>query len=284
MTRRAHDQTLICEELAWECVANSSEFLAFILHQCSHSLFQHIAFNHQHSNLVWYLTPSVNWKKCPHPTEQNPYSPFCKGGCPLFFITGPETFKRENMTDMYLISVILASFLIIPFALKTFSPFLWMDILYCRDLLRILVTFVSRRRRRPFFLVLDRFLEQTAANPDKLFIVFENERYSYTYTDKRSNKTANALQSHPGYEAGDTVALFMGNEPAFVFTWLALAKLGSPVSLLNHNIRTKSLLHCFNCCKAKVLIAASGLCTSGCKDCFNTRVEGKGLNIFIIRI
>nr|XP_046248188.1 very long-chain acyl-CoA synthetase [Scatophagus argus] len=163
------------------------------------------------------------------------------------------------MMGIYLLSVIFAGILIIPFALKTFSPFLWMDVLYFRDLLRILVTFVSRRRRRPFFFVLDRFLEQTAANPDKLFIVFENEGYSYTHTDKRSNKIANALQSHPGFKAGDTVALFMGNEPAFLFTWLALAKLGSPVSLLNPNIRSKSLLHCFNCCKAKVLIAASEL-------------------------
>lgn len=160
---------------------------------------------------------------------------------------------------MYLISVILASILVLPFALKTFSPYLWMDILYFRVLLRILVTFVSRRRRRPLFFVLDRFLEQTAAHPDKLFIVFGSERYSYAYTDTRSNQIANALQSHPRYKAGDTVALFMGNEPAFMFTWLALAKLGSPVALLNHNIRTKCLLHCFNCCKAKVLIAAPGM-------------------------
>uniref|UniRef100_A0A8C4GGK5 Long-chain-fatty-acid--CoA ligase n=1 Tax=Dicentrarchus labrax TaxID=13489 RepID=A0A8C4GGK5_DICLA len=116
------------------------------------------------------------------------------------------------------------------------------DILYCEE--------------GDLFFVLDRFLEQTAAHPDKLFIVFENEGYSYKYTDTRSNKTANALQSHPGYKVGDTVALFMGNEPAFMFTWLALAKLGSPVALLNHNIRNKSLLHCFNCCRAKVLIAA----------------------------
>uniref|UniRef100_A0A3B4TDY1 long-chain-fatty-acid--CoA ligase n=2 Tax=Seriola dumerili TaxID=41447 RepID=A0A3B4TDY1_SERDU len=161
--------------------------------------------------------------------------------------------------EMYIISVILATILIIPFALKTFSPYLWMDILYFGDLLRIFVRFVSRRRRRPLFFVLDRFLEQTAALPHKPFIVFENEIYSYTHTDKRSNKVANALRTQRGYRAGDTVALFMGNEPAFLFTWLALAKLGSPVALLNHNIRTKSLLHCFNCCKAKVLIAASEL-------------------------
>uniref|UniRef100_UPI003AB0A39B long-chain fatty acid transport protein 2-like isoform X2 n=1 Tax=Centroberyx gerrardi TaxID=166262 RepID=UPI003AB0A39B len=160
---------------------------------------------------------------------------------------------------MFIISIFLATLVIIPFAVKTFFPYVWMDILYLRDLLRMFGTFVSRRRRKPLFLALDRFLEQTAAHPDKLFVVFENESYSYSDTDKRSNKVANALRAHPQYKAGDTVALFTGNEPAFMFTWLALAKLGSPVALLNHNIRSKSLLHCFNCCKAKVLIAASEL-------------------------
>ncbi|KAK5935535.1 hypothetical protein CgunFtcFv8_020890 [Champsocephalus gunnari] len=181
---------------------------------------------------------------------------------------------------MYLISVILASIFIIPFAIKTLSPYLWLDILYLKHLLRILVTFVSRRRRRPFFFVLDRFLEQTAAHPDKSFIVFENEHFSYSYTDRRSNKTANALLSQPGYKAGDTVALFMGNEPAFMFTWLALAKLGSPVAFLNHNIRTKSLLHCFNCCKATVLIAASEL-KAAVEDVLPTLTE-QGVTVLLM--
>ncbi|KAL6112833.1 slc27a2 [Pungitius sinensis] len=160
---------------------------------------------------------------------------------------------------VYLVSVGLATVLILPIALRTLFPYLWMDLLYFGDLVRILVKFLSRRRRRPLFFVLDRFLEQTAAHPDKIFVAFESESYSYACTDRRSNRTANALHSQPGYKPGDTVALFMGNEPAFMFTWLALAKLGSPVALLNHNIRTKSLLHCFNCCKAKVLIAAPEL-------------------------
>lgn len=160
--------------------------------------------------------------------------------------------------ELYIFSFLVASVLITPLALKTFCPFLWMDLLYCRDLFLILLTYVSRRRRRPFFFVLDRFLEQTAANPDQTFVVFENESYTYTDADKISNKTAKALQALPGYRAGDTVALFMGNEPAFIFTWLALTKLGSPVSFLNQNIRSGSLLHCFSCCGARLLIAASG--------------------------
>lgn len=156
-------------------------------------------------------------------------------------------------------SAIVAGVLLVPFALKTLCPYVWMDLRYFLDLVCILVRFVSRRRRRPLFFALDRFLEQSGAHPDKLFVVFAGEKYTYGQADKRSNQVANALRGQSGYEAGDTVALFMGNEPGFLFTWLALAKLGSPVALLNHNIRTKSLLHCFSCSKAKVLIAAPEL-------------------------
>lgn len=138
-------------------------------------------------------------------------------------------------------------------------PYFWMDVKYFWELLLILARFLSRRRRKPHFFALDRFLEQTAAHPDKPFIVFENERFSFAQTDRRSNQCAQALMAQPGYSPGDTVALFMGNEPSFMFLWLALAKLGSPAALLNHNIRTKSLLHCFSCSRASVLIAAPEL-------------------------
>ncbi|XP_043990200.1 very long-chain acyl-CoA synthetase [Gambusia affinis] len=161
--------------------------------------------------------------------------------------------------ELFFISTILAGAFIVPFALKTLFPYLWMDLRYVGVLVRILVSYVTNRRRRPPSFALERFLEQAAALSDKPFVVFGDETYTYADTDRESNKIANALRSQPGYEAGVTAALFMGNEPRFLFTWLALAKLGSPVALLNYNIRSKSLLHCFNCCKAKVLVAAAEL-------------------------
>uniref|UniRef100_A0A8K9V6Z3 long-chain-fatty-acid--CoA ligase n=1 Tax=Oncorhynchus mykiss TaxID=8022 RepID=A0A8K9V6Z3_ONCMY len=160
---------------------------------------------------------------------------------------------------MYLVSILFASLAITPLVLKTFFPYFWKDAWYLANLVRILLKLVLRRRRKPLFLVLDRFLEQSVAHADRPFIVFENKTYSYLDTDRRSNKIANALQRHSTLRPGDTVALFMGNEPAFIFTWLALAKLGCPVAFLNHNIRSRSLLHCFNCCSAKLLIAAEEL-------------------------
>ncbi|KAJ0001612.1 hypothetical protein NQD34_001408 [Periophthalmus magnuspinnatus] len=162
--------------------------------------------------------------------------------------------------DIYTITILLlVSLLTIVLAVNTYFPYFWLDLKYFCELLQIILRYLSRRRRTPNFFALDRFLEQTATHPDKLFIVFGNERYTFAQTDQRSNQFAHALQSQPGYGAGDTVALFMSNEPAFLFTWLALAKLGSPAALLNHNIRTRSLLHCFSCCGASVLIAAPEL-------------------------
>ncbi|XP_017297454.1 very long-chain acyl-CoA synthetase [Kryptolebias marmoratus] len=161
--------------------------------------------------------------------------------------------------DLLLISVVLVSIFLPPLLLRTLAPHLWTDLLYLRDLVRILVSYWGWRRRRPPFFVLDRFLEQSAARPHKAFMVFGAESFSFSDTDRRSNQVSRALQAQPGYRPGDTVALFMGNEPAFVFSWLALAKLGSPVALLNSNIRSRSLLHCFSCCRASVLIAAEDL-------------------------
>ncbi|XP_041918153.1 very long-chain acyl-CoA synthetase isoform X2 [Alosa sapidissima] len=160
---------------------------------------------------------------------------------------------------MYISTVTLATLVIIPVLLKIFAPYFWEDVFYLKELVRILLTFVSRRKRRPLFLAVDRFIEQSALHPNRTFILFENKSYSYQDADKESNKIANALRSHACSQSGETVALFMRNEPTFMFTWLALAKLGCPVAFLNHNIRSKSLLHCFSCCDAKVLIAAVDL-------------------------
>ncbi|KAG9352245.1 hypothetical protein JZ751_020658 [Albula glossodonta] len=160
---------------------------------------------------------------------------------------------------MYILSAVFATIIILPLVFKVFFPYFWKDCLYIADLILIIVKFAERRRRKPLFFVLDRFFEQTRKHPDRPFIVFENEVFSYRHTDQKSNKVANALQIYSNVKEGDTVALYMGNEAAFIFTWLALAKLGCPAALLNQNIRSKSLLHCFSCSGANVLIAAAEL-------------------------
>ncbi|XP_036399184.1 very long-chain acyl-CoA synthetase-like [Megalops cyprinoides] len=181
---------------------------------------------------------------------------------------------------MYILSALFATVVILPLVLKLFFPYFWKDCLYLVDLISILVTFAKRRRRKPLFFVLDRFLEQTTTHPDRPFIVFENKVFTYRDTDQQSNKVARALRTHANLKEGDAVALYMGNEAAFIFTWLALAKLGCPAALLNHNVRSKSLLHCFSCSGAKVLIAAAEL-----KDAVGDvlpSLRERGVTVFIM--
>ncbi|XP_077098032.1 long-chain fatty acid transport protein 2 [Siphateles boraxobius] len=161
---------------------------------------------------------------------------------------------------MFLVSVLLCGLILCPLFLRLLFPYFWSDFVYHTELVRILLKFVSRRRRRPLFFALDRFLEQVEKRPNKPFIVFENEMYSFKDTDRESNRIANALRAASVLTPGDTAVLFMMNEPAFIFCWLALAKLGCACALLNTSIRARSLIASFRCCRgATVLIASEAL-------------------------
>uniref|UniRef100_A0A3B4GQC8 Long-chain-fatty-acid--CoA ligase n=1 Tax=Pundamilia nyererei TaxID=303518 RepID=A0A3B4GQC8_9CICH len=131
------------------------------------------------------------------------------------------------------------------------------------------------------FIILDRFLDKVAEHPHKKFIVYEESSYTYSQADRESNKVARALLTHAHLKQGDTVALFLGNEPWFVWMWLALSKLGCTASFLNVNIRSKSLLHCFSCCEAKVLIAGADL--QGAIEEVLPTLKQQGILVFILR-
>lgn len=131
----------------------------------------------------------------------------------------------------------------------------------CTYILRSVVLGVrltKYKKTQPFYSIVDCFLDAAEKHPRKPFVLFEGREYSYRDVDRRSNKVARALQAAAGLREGDTVALFLANEPSFVWTWLGLAKLGCPAALLNFNIRSKSLLHCFSCCGAKVIVTSAG--------------------------
>uniref|UniRef100_A0A8C2BZF1 Long-chain-fatty-acid--CoA ligase n=1 Tax=Cyprinus carpio TaxID=7962 RepID=A0A8C2BZF1_CYPCA len=114
-------------------------------------------------------------------------------------------------------------------------------------------------RASPCYTILDRFADIARSHPQKPFLVFEGEVFSYRDADRISNRIANALRERALVHAGQTVALFHGNAPQYVCTWLALAKLGCTVALLNTNLRSRSLLHCCDCCCATTFITDEDL-------------------------
>ncbi|KAK6475222.1 very long-chain acyl-CoA synthetase-like [Huso huso] len=181
---------------------------------------------------------------------------------------------------MYTLFTFLAILVILPLIFNSTFPYFWRDFSYILNFFRCGMRFRKYEKKKPFFSVLDYFLEMVQKQPHKPFIVFENKTYSYLDADKQSNKVASALQKHAGLKEGDTVAMFLGNEPDFIWIWLGLAKLGCAAALLNYNIRSKSLLHCFSCCGAQALIAAPEL--KGAVEDVLASLQEQNVSVFIM--
>ncbi|XP_075711282.1 long-chain fatty acid transport protein 2-like [Rhinoderma darwinii] len=138
---------------------------------------------------------------------------------------------------------------------KIFSSYLWADLKYflkcvlCSQKIELSVP------RSPSKGMLTVFLQHVSTRPHKTFILYQDQAYTYKDIDLKSNQAAWALSQYGNLKNGNCVAVFLGNEPAYIWLWLALAKLGCPMACLNYNIRAKSFLHCFQCSGAKILIA-----------------------------
>lgn len=156
---------------------------------------------------------------------------------------------------MFIIYNILAGLVILLLFLYIRNPYIFIDLAFVFRTMRAVSLMPKGKLGQS---LLGCFLERVAMHPHKRYIVFEDTSYTYSQADAESNKIARVLSSHVQVKEGDTVALFMDNQPLYVWVYLALAKLGCAASLLNSNIRSKSLLHCLSCCDAKVLVAAAG--------------------------
>ncbi|KAK3586016.1 hypothetical protein CHS0354_033137 [Potamilus streckersoni] len=101
--------------------------------------------------------------------------------------------------------------------------------------------------------IVDLFEEDVMRTPQKSFIIFEDRSYTYELVNDQANRVG-SLASQWGLKVGDTVAIMIGNEPAFIWTYLGLQKLGIDVAFINYNIKKKALVHSLKSCDAKVLI------------------------------
>ncbi|XP_048365777.1 solute carrier family 27 member 3 isoform X2 [Sphaerodactylus townsendi] len=104
------------------------------------------------------------------------------------------------------------------------------------------------------------------SRPEKVFLRFEGRSFSYGQAERESNRVGQALRGWPGGPAGggplqpgQTVALLVGNEPAFVWAWIGLAKLGVRAAFLGTALRRGALLHCLRACGARALLVAHDL-------------------------
>lgn len=157
------------------------------------------------------------------------------------------------------IYTVLAGLLLLPLVVNLCCPYFFQDTGYFLLLASLARRIRNYGQQQQVRTILHAFLEKVRQTPHKPFLIFRDETLTYAQVDRRSNQVARTLHDHLGLRQGDCVAIFMGNEPAYVWLWLGLLKLGCAMACLNCNIRAKSLLHCFQCCGAKVLLASPEL-------------------------
>ncbi|XP_045693941.1 long-chain fatty acid transport protein 6 [Phyllostomus hastatus] len=160
---------------------------------------------------------------------------------------------------LFWISGLGAGIVLLHFVQKLLFPYFWNDFWYLLKVVCCGIRLQLYSWKGQLVTVLDKFLSQAKKQPQKPFIIYEGDIYTYEDVDKRSNKVAYVFLNHSTLKRGDTVALLMSNEPDFVHVWFGLAKLGCVVAFLNSNIRSNSLLHCVRSCEPRALVVGTDL-------------------------
>ncbi|CAL8322121.1 unnamed protein product [Lota lota] len=164
---------------------------------------------------------------------------------------------------------------------KLFFPYFWKDVTFLWKIITYGIKLELSKLTSKVVTVVDTFVEQAQRIPDKPFLIYEGVEHTYRDIDERSNKIANVFLKQGTLKKGDCVVLLMNNEPDFVSVWFGLAKLGCAVAFLNTNIKSKSLLHCFNCCGAKTLVVGADL--MACLDDILPTLREDNIDVWVMK-
>lgn len=137
-------------------------------------------------------------------------------------------------------------------------PFLWADLGAFVALVGSSLRCRWRLSRRPPITLLQVFQSHARRRPHHPLLLFQDEVYTFSDMERRSNRAARAFALRLGLQPGQTVAVFLPNVPAYVWTWLALAKLGCAMACLNCNVRGRALLHARSAARADIVLSCSG--------------------------
>lgn len=99
------------------------------------------------------------------------------------------------------------------------------------------------------------FQELAAKQPERSFLVFEDQELTYGEANTVINRYAAALAAR-SVERGDVVGVMGANEPDTLLVALAAVKLGAVAGLLNHHQRGDVLAHSLGILDARVIVVA----------------------------
>ena len=101
--------------------------------------------------------------------------------------------------------------------LKAFFPWILKDVQYIRKVIPQVMKLQRMCDQRKF--LVDIFEEKSNEQPDKILMIYDDKTYTYGFVNKQANRVARSAMKI-GIARGQTVALMVHNEPAFVWTLL----------------------------------------------------------------
>ncbi|XP_053908293.1 long-chain fatty acid transport protein 2-like [Cuculus canorus] len=138
-------------------------------------------------------------------------------------------------------------------------PYLWPDLMAFVALTRSSLRCRRRLNRRPPVTLLEVFRGHARRHPRRRCLLFQDEVWTYGDVERRSNQAAKVFREHLGLRPGQSVAVFLTNEPAYVWTWLALAKLGCAMACVNCHLRGRALRRAVATAGARLLLSTREL-------------------------
>lgn len=95
--------------------------------------------------------------------------------------------------------------------------------------------------------------ERARLHPEKVFLLFKEQRVTYGELNQTVNRLANSFLKM-GVQKGDNVCIMLPNCPEFLYTWFALAKIGAVEVPVNTAYKGEFLSHIINNSESKMLV------------------------------
>ncbi len=123
------------------------------------------------------------------------------------------------------------------------------------------------------------YLENSvAAHPDKVALIFDDRKWTFTEVNQKANAIANGL-TDMGIVKGDRVTLFLPNIPEFFFCYFGILKAGGVVNPLNVMLKQNEIDYIIGDCAPKAIATTKALAADPLKV---FRKEGSNIEQMIV--
>lgn len=104
----------------------------------------------------------------------------------------------------------------------------------------------------------------TKAHPDKVALIFDDAKWTFSMINERANAVANGL-TNIGIKKGDRVMLFLPNCTEFFFWYFGTLKMGAVVTPLNVMLKERELAYLIRDCNPSIIVTTRELASGPMK-------------------